>query len=190
MIGSLDRTVGLVAHRASLLCALMLTCDATRLFAQDVAGHRDGWMGGPLLGVPGAGREAFIPAITLGVGGTRLVPNRPGADLAIELVPRLLEAGALVLGARAGIGLPLELTRDVFIVPSAGLSALGGLASGGGGATGGPYAGAAAVVARGALGVRAGITVHRFGGGNEALWLMELGLMHVPLPSMQGASAP
>lgn len=189
MIGSLERTVASAAHRLAL-CALSLACTATSLTAQDEASRRDGWIVGPLLGVPGVGSEPFTQAFTLGVGGTRLVPDRPGADLAIGLVPRFLQDGALVLGARAGIGLPLALTRDVFFVPSAGLSAAGGVGSGGGGGTAGVYAGAAAVVASGALGFRAGITLHRFGEGNGTLWLMELGLMHVPLPSARGAGTP
>jgi hypothetical protein len=188
MIGSVARTVGLGAPIRIALGALALACAATRLSAQEGESRRDGWIVGPLVGVPGVGSEPFTQAFTLGVGGTRLVPNRPGADLAIGIVPRFLPEGAVVLGARAGVGIPLALTQDVFLVPSAGLSAAGGFGSGGGGGTGGVYGGAAAVIASGSLGFRAGITLHSFGGGNSMLWLMELGLMHVPLPSARRGS--
>jgi hypothetical protein len=201
MTRSLDRTAGVAspwrsAVRASSSYALALACAAGRLSAQDTTSvhdatsDRDGWIVGPLVGVPGVGSEPFTEAFTLGFGATRLVPNRPGADLAIGLVPRFLTDGALLLGARAGVGLPLALTRDVFFVPSAGVSAVGGLASEGGGGTAGFYAGAAAVLATGSLGFRAGITLHRFGEGNGKLWLVEFGLMHVPSPTQQSARDP
>jgi hypothetical protein len=158
--------------------------------AQDQVSARDGWIVGPLIGVPGVGSETFAEAATLGVGATRLVPNRPGVDLALGVVPRFLSDGAVVLGARVGVGLPLALTDDVFLVPSAGLSAVGGFGNGGAGGTGGFYGGAATVLAVGSVGFRAGVTWHRYGSGNGNLWLAELGLMHVPLPSAQRSTSP
>jgi hypothetical protein len=188
MIGSPERTAGRAGLRSLIACIIVLGCAATPVSAQEDTSARDGWIVGPLVGVPGVGRESAAELFTLGVGGTRLVPNRPGVDLAIGFVPRVLSEGLIVLGARAGVALPLALTRDVFLVPSAGLSAVGGLGSGGGGGTGGLYGGAAAVVASGPIGFRAGITLHRFGEGSGNFWLAEIGIMHVPLPSLKRAS--
>jgi hypothetical protein len=183
MTHPLERLVHGTARGRVPLCALALACATTSVGAQETASIRDGWIVGPLVGVPGVGGEPFTEAITFGVGGTRLAPNNLGADLAIGLVPRFLADGVLVLGARAGVGIPLALTRDFFLVPSAGLSAVGGLGGGGGGGTGGVYAGGAAVLATGSVGFRAGVTFHKLGDANGSLWLMEFGIMHVPLPS-------
>ncbi|HEV7993044.1 MAG TPA: hypothetical protein VGP25_14555 [Gemmatimonadaceae bacterium] len=187
MIGSTKRTDGR-ARSGWLAGAIVLLFIAGPAQAQDTTLVRDGWIVGPLIGVPGVGRESAAEFFTLGVGGTRLVPNRPGADLAIGIVPRILSEGVVAMGARAGLALPLALTGDLFLIPSAGLSAVGGVGSGGGGGTGGIYGGAAAVIAAGSVGFRAGVTLHRYGQPDGNLWLVEVGLMHVPLPSRRRAS--
>jgi hypothetical protein len=189
MITSFARTVGFASCARVLLSAALVSSTVTDAGAQEPAGARDGWIVGPLIGVPGVGTEAFTEAITLGVGATRLVPNRPGVDLALGVVPRFIGDGAIVLGARVGLGLPLALSNDLFVVPSAGLSALGGFGGGGGGGTAGFYGGVATVLAVGSMGFRAGVTWHRFGSGDGNLWLAELGMMHVPLPSAWRSSS-
>jgi hypothetical protein len=147
--------------------------------------QRHGWIVGPLVGLPGSGSEAAYPLVTLGVGVTRLVPNEPGLDFSIGTAPYPIAFGVIPIAARLGPSIPLALGRDLFLIPSAGLSAV---ALAGEEATPpvfGLYWGAAAVVARGSVGLRAGVTLHRsFADSNSQVWLAEIGVMHVPLPRL------
>jgi hypothetical protein len=146
--------------------------------------QRDGWIVGPLVGLPGAGSEAAYPLVTLGVGVTRLVPNRVGLDFAIGTVPRVMLDGLFPIAARIGPSIPLPIGRDAFFIPSGGLSAIGIAGAGGVGGVVGWYTGAAAVVAYKSVGLRAGATVHVLNGGMTPLWLAEIGVMSVPLPRL------
>jgi len=153
--------------------------------AQDTASAvRNGWIVGALVGVPGADGEVEPALVTLGVGATRLVPNRPGLDLAVGVIPRALEAGVIGVGARVGASVPVGLGRDVFVIPSAGLSAVGAAGAGGAGGMAGVYWGAATVLAAGSVGGRVGVTWHRPFGEQSSIYLIELGLMRVPLPRL------
>lgn len=147
--------------------------------------RRAGWVVGPLLGVPGTGSDYDPSFFTLGVGATRLSPNRPGFDLAIGTVPRALSEGFIPIGARVGASIPFALNRDAFVIPSAGLSAIGAIGTGGVGAIGGYYWGAAALIARGKVGFRAGMTWHRPVEADDSIWLVEIGVMRVPLPARE-----
>ena len=153
--------------------------------AQDTARTaRRGWIVGALVGVPGSEGEVEPALFTLGVGVTRLVPNRPGLDLAVGMIPRVLEAGVIGVGARVGGGVPFALGRDAFVIPSAGLSAVGAAGGGGAGGLAGIYWGVATVLASGSVGGRAGVTWHRPFGEQGSIYLLELGLMRVPLPRL------
>lgn len=143
---------------------------------------RDGWIVGPLVGLPGAGSEAAYPLVTLGVGVTRLVPNRPGVDFAIGTAPYALAFGVIPVAARLGPSIPLALGRDAFLIPSAGLSAIAFAGDEVGPPALGWYWGAAAVVARGSVGLRAGVTWHQFPHSEPSPWLLEVGVMRVPVP--------
>ena len=106
-----------------------------------------------------------------------------GLDFSIGTLPRAFEEGMLPLGARIGPSIPLALGRDAFFIPSAGLSAIGFAGSEGIGGLFGWYCGAAAVVAQGSVGLRAGVTLHMpVGAVGSPVWLAEIGFMHVPLP--------
>jgi hypothetical protein len=132
--------------------------------------------------VPGAGSDYDPSFFTLGVGVTRLSPNRPGLDFAIGTVPRAIPEGIIPIGARIGASIPFALGPDVFVIPSAGASGIGAVGGGGVGAIGGYYWGAAGLVARGRTGFRAGITWHRPYEADDSVWLVEVGVMRVPLP--------
>jgi hypothetical protein len=169
--------------RQMALMAMTLDCSALRAKAQEpTPAVRDGWIVGGLVGVPGWETNVIPELFTIGVGATRLQPNRLGVDLALGTMPRAVAEGVVVLGARVGGAVPLALGRDAFLIPSVGLSGIGGVGGGGVGGAGGVYAGLATVVATGSLGFRAGVTGHRFNGFRGTVWLVELGLMHVPLP--------
>ena len=167
----------------ALLVVLLLVAVAPVARGQDsTSSGRNGYVIGPLLGVPGAGSDYDPSFFTLGVGVTRLSPNRPGLDFAIGTVPRAIPEGILPIGARVGASIPFALGRDAFVIPSAGASGLGAVGGAGVGAIGGYYWGAAGLVARGRTGFRAGITWHRPYEADDSVWLVEVGVMRVPLP--------
>lgn len=183
MVRSLGATPARGSGRA-LLVALLLIIVGTRIAhtQESTTTRRDGWVVGPLVGVPGAGSDYDPSFVTLGVGVTRLSPNRPGLDFAIGTVPRALTEGVIALGARLGPSIPFALSRDGFVIPSLGVSGIGAAASGGAAAIGGYYWGAAALMARGGVGFRAGITWHRPADADLSVWLVEVGVMRVPRP--------
>ncbi len=140
-----------------------------------------GWLFGASVGVPGYEGEAVPELFTVGVHWTQLRPGRPGVDLAIGTMPRVLAEGFAAVGARAGVALPLALSRGAVLLPSAGVSLLGGVGAGGGGGTTGLNAGVAAVLGpAGGAGLRTGVTWHRFGEAGGGLWLVEVGVVRRP----------
>jgi hypothetical protein len=166
----------------ALLVAVLLVTSVPVARGQDsTSAGRNGWVIGPLLGVPGAGSDYDPSFFTLGVGVTRLSPNRPGLDFAIGTVPRAIPEGIFPIGARIGASIPFSLSSDAFVIPSAGASGIGAVGSGVVGAIGGYYWGAAALVARGSTGFRGGITWHRPFEADASVWLVEVGVMRVPL---------
>jgi hypothetical protein len=93
-------------------------------------------------------------------------------------MPRLLAEGVVVVGVRAGVALPLAIGRDVLLLPSGGASLIGGAGGGGGAALAGFNAGIAAVVfGTSSVGLRTGVTWHRFEGANGTIWLLEVGFV-------------
>ena len=181
MIRSL-RTTPAQQSLGAVLVALLLVASAPVARGQDsTSSGRNGWVIGPLLGVPGAGSDYDPTFFTLGVGVTRLSPNRPGLDFAIGTVPRAIPEGIFPIGARVGASIPFALGPDAFVIPSAGASGIGAVGGGGVGAIGGYYWGAAGLVARGRVGFRAGITWHRPVDADASVWLVEVGVMRMPL---------
>jgi len=159
--------------------------DSTTNARASATGQRDGWIVGPLVGLPGAGSEVAYALVTLGVGVTRLVPDRMGLDFAIGTAPRLIAYGVVPIAVRIGPSIPLAMGRDAFFIPSAGVSAIGVASAEDVGGDIGWYAGAAMVAAHGPVGFRAGVTVHEplfmFG---SPVWLAEVGIMSMPLPRL------
>ena len=167
----------------AMLAGVLLSANAPVARGQDsTSAKRNGWVIGPLLGVPGAGSDYDPSFFTLGVGVTRLSPNRPGLDFAAGTVPRMIPEGIFPVGARVGASIPLALSPDALVIPSAGASGLGAVGGGGLGGIGVYYWGAAGLVARGRTGFRVGITWQRPLGGADSVWLVEVGVMRVPLP--------
>jgi hypothetical protein len=180
----LTATLTFGVHRCAIAQESPTAAQDSAASAHDVAAeHREGWIVGPLVGLPGEGSEAAYPLLTLGVGVTRLVPNRVGLDFAIGTAPYPIAFGVIPVAARLGPSIPLPLGRDAFLIPSVGVSALAIAGVEAGPPVVGWYWGAAAVVAYGPVGLRAGVTVHRSFDANESpVWLAEVGVMSVPLP--------
>ncbi|MEP7384644.1 MAG: hypothetical protein ABI910_23435 [Gemmatimonadota bacterium] len=148
------------------------------LRAQDsTAVQRAHWMVGGSLGVVGsAGERAPAEFTLIGVHFTQVKPGRVGADISINVMPRLLTAPALAGAARVGVALPLAVAPGMLLLPSAGVTLVGGAGPGGGGGTAGYNLGGAAVLGTGRVGLRTGLTWHRFKDEGSA-WLLEVGLV-------------
>lgn len=157
--------------------------DTTRV-AQDTATaapdtmllQRGVWMNGASIGLPAVGLEVGPELFTIGFHRTRVRSDHPGSDFSIGIMPRFLAEGLIAVGARAGLALPLALSSNAVLLPSAGVSFIGVTGIGGGNALAGLNAGVAALMLdEGMAGVRVGITWHRF--RELTVWLVEFGFM-------------
>ena len=170
-------------HAALAVAVACATCLVTTpVAAQDSSAvARGGWLVGGSVGVPGHGGEFEPELFTVGVHWTHVRRGRPGVDFSLGTVPRVLIEGLVVMGARAGVAVPVALSPTVTLLPSGGVSVLGGFGGGGGGGTGGYNIGAAVVMQTAAgRGLRTGVTWHWLGDANGAIMLVELGLVRVP----------
>ncbi len=168
---------------AIALGLVMLLGGGTAVVAQTTASdstsrQRGEWLIGGSLGVPGYRSEPVLELFTIGVQWTSVGPGRLGADISIGTMPRAFIEGVAVVGLRAGPALPLKLRPGILLIPSAGVSFVGGAGGGGGGGTVGLNGGVAAVFfGPDAPGLRTGITWHRFQDTDAALWLAEVGFV-------------
>ena len=162
-------------------CALLLIGSATSVAAQEPdsppASH---WMVGTSLGVPGTTQGMSLEFTTVGMSFTQMQPGRLGADISVGTMPRALAFGVLAGAMRGGLALPIETMPGVLVIPSAGVSFVGGVGAGGAGGTPGFNVGGATVFGTGNLGVRTGVTVHWFPELHTPVWLLELGVVHLP----------
>ena len=162
----------------TVICSLTLAARMGAQLRTDSTSTRRDWLVGVSAGIPGYEREPIPELFTIGLNVSQTTTRRLGADFAIGTMPRALLERAAVLGARAGAVLPLAPTPDLLLLPSAGVSLLGGAGEGGGAALAGVNAGIAAVIWSGDAGVRTGITWHRFQDFRGAIWLVEFGVVH------------
>jgi hypothetical protein len=142
---------------------------------------RDGWVVGALVGRI---RVADVPdahGTDIGLGATRFTPQRPGIDLAVVTIPRLFRGGQIPVHARMGVAVPLRLGDGLFLLPTVGVDA-GGVAGESAGGWVGYHWAARALFATRQLGLQAGVAWVRAVNAPNTLWLVELGVMHVPLP--------
>ena len=144
--------------------------------------RRSNWAGAFTIGLPGVGAETSPLLGTIGLQFTQVNPGRISADVAIGTLPWGLANGALVLGMRAGVVLPMQAASDLFLLPSAGLSAIGYAAPAAGGESGAIYGfNTGFGILSGTPdsgGVRFNVTWHRFGDEiEESLWLAEVGFV-------------
>lgn len=163
------------------VCAALLLAwvSASSLAAQDTTDVApSAWVVGGSIGVPVFATRPELELFTIGGHGTRVQPGRIGADVFVGTMPRIVVAGGLPIGARAGVVLPLPVSDDVLLLPSGGVSLIGVVSRGGGGTLSGVNLGVAALRMRpGRTGFRAGVTWNRFRGVNGGVWLVEVGLV-------------
>lgn len=175
-------------HEVLRLGLALAVCCAMPAGAQDSTSrrdsttlHRDGWIVGPSIGMPTAGGEVIPELTTVGLNFTRLDPGHLGADIAVGTLPRALADGLVAFGFRVDAAYPVSVSRHLMLLPAAGLSVIGALGEGGGGGAMGINAGLAAVIhGKATGGLRVGITAHQFSMADVPIFLIELGLVHLP----------
>lgn len=156
---------------------------AVGLAAQDAAAAEHGpWLVGGSIGMPVANGSPLPELITIGAHWTQFRPGQLGADFWLGTIPRTLPEGIVTVGARGGVALPFALASGLYLVPSAGLTLLGGVSSGGAGGEAGANAGIAAKISSksSSVGLRVGVTGHRFLRVGGMVWLWEIGLGRRP----------
>jgi hypothetical protein len=132
---------------------------------------------GMTIGVPGYGRQAQPDFLVLGLNALHARPSQLGIDFALGTIPRTLSAGAVALGGRVDGVLPIAVSRDLWLMPVAGGSMIGGGGADGGAAYPGVNAGIGAILWSGHFGFRTSVTWHRFTDTRGAIWLAEFGFV-------------
>jgi len=161
--------------------ALLLLVVASQAGAQSDTARREreGWIIGASVGVPGYGRESAPELFTVGVQWTQLRRGRLGADFSLGTMPRLIGEGVVPVALRGGLALPLAVTPDFLVLPSAGASLFGGVGAEGIGGLVGVNGGVATVIWTGPVGFRTGVTWHGFQNFRGSIWLVEVGVVGV-----------
>jgi hypothetical protein len=164
----------------ALIIAVLITTRAGVARAQGSGPTvRDGWVAGALVGRIAIDDIPDAHATAIGFGATRFAPRRPGLDLAVVTIPILYRDGQIPLHARIGVAFPLGSGHAPVFVPTAGVDAAGALGESAGGWVG-YHLGARGLVATRRFGVQAGVSWVRAANAPNSLWIVELGLMHVP----------
>jgi hypothetical protein len=169
------------AGTARHVMALLLIAAARLPAQQSTATPAGGWIIGGSVGMFGVGTETVpLELFTLGMHWTQVRPGHLGADISIGTVPRVLAEGVVVGAARLGVTYPVTVAPGLLLLPTAGLSLIGGVGQGGAGGARGYNLGGAMVLGTGPLGVRAGATWHRIDQSSSTIWLAEVGLVGRP----------
>jgi hypothetical protein len=128
------------------------------------------------FGVPGYGSESMPYALIVGMHALNLDPGRISGDFAVGVLPLLMSTGVIGFGVRGGFVLPVQASPRSYIVPSTGLSFMGGLGGDGGTVLPGTNVGITFVSGTPRQGgFRVSVTWHRFSDLDGAVWLAELG---------------
>ena len=153
----------------ALLCAML----PTALAGQQLSSAAPQWAVGGAVGVPGA-----IGLVTVGVTGTRVAPGRIGFDFAAGTLVQALMNGRLPLGLRAGGALPVTISENTYLVPSAGVSAVMVYNESRFDSSVGLNTGLAVLfLTPGSYGFRVGLTRHAFPKVRGGLMLFEMGVV-------------
>lgn len=187
-IEQLLRAAPSLARESRWLGLALVICCSMVAGAQDSTARRDsstrrldGWIVGPSLGMPTASGEVSPEAITVGLGFTSVSPGRLGADISVGTMPRALAYGVIAFGFRADASYPVSLSPRLLLLPAAGMSVVGVGGDGGGGGSIGINAGLSAVIhGDSRTGFRFGVTMHEFPLAEVPIFLIEMGVVHVP----------
>ncbi|MES3034694.1 MAG: hypothetical protein V4813_11920 [Gemmatimonadota bacterium] len=166
---------------ACVLLALPLRAQAD----DTIPSSASSWALGGTVMMPRATGGANLALLGIGLSAGTLRPNIIGGDLAFVVSPTALAFGALIGGVRANLALPVAVGGSTLLVPSAGVSLLGGAASGGFGGVAGVN-GTMAVIFFSrplaepgpSLGLRIAVASHRFGqDGDASVRMLEVGFV-------------
>ena len=171
--------IGPVVVAASLLLLGASAGRAQTVAPPDTASEKPvEWLIGMSLGVPGVQRNVYPDLFTVGLQFTQVRAGRIGGDIAIGTMPYLFANGMFPFGFRGNVTVPL-VTPHLIVLPTAGVSGVVAMAPGGAGGLIGVNGGIAAVVRSHGLGLRAGITWHKFEGATNPIWLLEVGFVSI-----------
>jgi hypothetical protein len=114
---------------------------------------------------------------TLAVHGSYVSENGIGVETFLGTMPRMVLEGVGVLGARANLVAVWGSSTGFLLLPTAGVSLIGGAGGGDGGAEIGVNGGVGFMALNdSSAGIRVGMTWHRFGQG-LGVWLLEFGFV-------------
>jgi len=168
--------------RSSVVFLLLVS--ASRGDAQEATDIPRGWSYGVSLGVPRYKGTVDSDFFIFSANFTYVQLNRVGADVAVGTMPSFVAGRTFPVAARAGVALPLAPRSHLLVVPSAGVSGVGGGSPGGVAGVGGFNAGVATVVHAGGIGLRTGVSWLYF---HDFQWrpvvLFEVGFVVVPVES-------
>lgn len=136
------------------------------------------WLVGGSVGFPGYQRDIEPSLFTLAFHASYVPENSIGMEAFVGTMPRALFEGIGVLGARANLVAALGSSAEFLLLPTAGVSFIGGAGGGGGGATFGLNGGIGFLALNeSSAGIRVGVTWHRFGQDGFGVWLLEFGFV-------------
>ena len=161
-------------QRLIVACAV-LEATGSRLAAQEGSDADRHWLVAFSFALAGFENRVVPEATTIGFTFTRVKPWWPSPDISVQWMPWGMAAGGLAMVGRAGLALPIQVTRTFHLLPFGGLSGLGLAGAGGLYAAGGYNAGLAMTIraARHPAALRMGFTMHALGLAN--VWQAELG---------------
>ncbi|HEY0928507.1 MAG TPA: hypothetical protein VGE27_01205 [Gemmatimonas sp.] len=156
---------------------LVVACFVTWNDAQAQEPASPPWLAGASVGLTaGPGHRASQTAL-VSVHWTHYRPNRLTLDATLGIMPRALLDGALGVMARPALTVPITVTRDVLVLPLAGVSVSGAATRWGSGSAVGYHTGMAVMwFDRANFGLRLGATRHTFSRDSRPFWLIEAGL--------------
>lgn len=142
------------------------------------------WFVGSSLGLPWFADQRPVHFFTLSVHWTQVRASRPGVDLFVGTMPRVIAGGGnFPMLGRFGVTLPVALPEGLMLLPSVGVTLLAAGGTFGTEGSAGYNAGLAAMLpSTGRFRLRGGVSWHALGGSDFRVWLWELGVMRGPQP--------
>jgi hypothetical protein len=163
---------------------LLLLVSASRGEAQEATDAPRGWAYGVSLGVPRYRGTVDSDFFLFSANFTHIHLNRLGADIAVGTMPSFVSERVFPVGARAAVALPVAPASHLLVIPSAGVSGIGGGSPGGLAGLAGFHAGVATIVHGDGIGLRTGVSWLYFHGLQwRPVVLFEFGIVVVPANS-------
>ncbi|HET9424389.1 MAG TPA: hypothetical protein VFO55_03380 [Gemmatimonadaceae bacterium] len=166
--------------RVVMTMVTLLACLANEMRAQADTSKtpRGFWASGVSVGLPGIRSETAAAAVTLAGSFTRVARRKVGFDGAIITLPRALADGFIPVVTRMGPNVAMEVSPDLFVVPTAGVVVMVALGPEDAAGAAGLYGGVGLIsFGPGSMGVRTAYTRQRFLDIDATIWHLEFGLV-------------